>query len=258
MLTDDDLLHFAAHGWVILRAVFDADACARYRAALDGLARHRRLDRGSDAELAVVQNQVFHDQCFLDWFRGRGILAANRRLLGAKLRYQGANAHIKRPHADRATRAAALRDPGAWNWHRGIRPKWGVFPDDRDPRFINCAFLNNVTYLTPVAPGDGSTAILDGSHRSEGDYASLRGRFPVVEPEAAAGDVLVFSESLLHSAAPILSERVRYNMYYGFVPPWWSCWPGMDVPTELRETIADDELRELVGPPHFGGQEAEA
>ena len=105
-----------------------------------------------------------------------------------------------------------------------------------------------------MGPGDGATAILDGSHRLEGDYASLQGRCPVAMPAAAEGSVLVFTESLIHAAVPILGERVRHAMFYGFEPSWWCCWPGTEVPRELAATIADDVIRDLVRAPSFDGQ----
>ena len=53
------------------------------------------------------------------------------------------------------------------------------------------------------------------------------------------------------------SERVRYNMYYGFVPPWFRCWPGMEMPKELVESLADPKLREIFESHNYGGQTPE-
>jgi hypothetical protein len=184
------------------------------------------------------------------------VLDANRQLLGAHLHLEHANAHIKVPHPDRHTRAADLRDlhGDAGHWHRGLRPKWGTFPHDTDPRLINCTYMNNITYLTAVSPGNGSTAVLDGSHKLEGTYQALMDRCAVVEVPAPAGSILVFTESLWHTAVPILSETVRYNMYYGFVPPWYSAWPRFEVPQLIVDALRDEELRAIFSPSSFRGQ----
>ncbi len=260
MLTFEKLLHFSEHGWVLLPGVFNGEQVAAYKAGLERLSRTRRaVEPGNDPELTVVDNMVMHDPLFLEWFRTPRILEANKQILGAQLRFQGVNAHIKRPHPDRNTRAAAaqLCDPDTLGWHRGLRPKWGNFPHDDDPRLMNCAFLNNITYLTDVAPRNGSTMILDGSHRLEGGYAALKSQCPIVEVPAQAGDVLLFTETLLHTGVPILSETVRFNMYYGFTPPWFCSWPGMEVPKAIVDSIADDELRAILGRTGYFGQSPE-
>jgi hypothetical protein len=254
MLTYDERHHFSQHGWLLQRAVFSADECARYRDELDELVRHRLHDPDSTPGKMVLANQIFHHQVFLDWFQKTAIVEANGQLLGTGLRYQGANAHIRQPDPTRLDSAATLRQVDLYGWHRGMRPKFGTHVDDADSRLINCSFMNNITYLTPCGLLDGPTAVLDGSHLIEGSYETLKERCPLVYIEAEAGDVLIFTETLLHSATPILSERTRYTMFYGFVPPWWCCWPGMDMPGELRETIADERTRSLLGPPHYGGQ----
>ncbi|HYE04551.1 MAG TPA: phytanoyl-CoA dioxygenase family protein [Planctomycetota bacterium] len=256
MLGDDQMLHFSERGWMLLPRVFAADECAAMRAALERQARFRTLDKESDAVRTVLENPLFHDQCFLEWFHGPGILDANRRALGAKLRFQGMNAHITPPHPQR-DRGRVLLAPDGLGWHRGMRPKWGTHRDDDDARFINATFLNNITCLRDVAEGDGATAMLEGSHLHEGDYASLKGRCPVVFPAAPEGSVILFTESLIHAAAPILSGRTRHALFTGFVPPWWACWPGMDVPRELVASIRDELIRDLLAAPHFGGQVAE-
>ena len=128
-----------------------------------------------------------------------------------------------------------------------MRPKWGTFADDTDPELVNCLFLNNITYLTDVEPGDGGTMILDGSHRFEGTYETLKERCPIVESTAPAGSILHFTETLLHAGVPILSENVRYTMFYGFTPNWFVNWPGTEVPDYILKTVRDDELRGILG-----------
>ena len=73
-------------------------------------------------------------------------------------------------------------DPETWGWHRGFRPKWALFPDDDDPRLVNCLYTTNISYLTPVSAGNGSTAVLDGSHRLEGERQSLLSQCELVQP----------------------------------------------------------------------------
>jgi hypothetical protein len=259
MLSPEQLAHVADHGWVLLENQLDPQQCDAYIAALDRVARTRRpLAENKDApDLTWIDNVLYYDDSFVEWLKLPGILDANRQLVGARIRYNGSFAHIKRPHPDRHTRRQELADPDGWNWHRGFRPKWANFPHDSDDRLLNYAMVNNLTYFTPVSPGSGGTAVLDGSHRVEGDYRSLKSRFPVVEVTAPAGSILVFTETLIHSAVPILSETTRYNIYYGFTPAWFSQWPGYEAPQSLVDRLADEELRDVLGAASFSGQKAE-
>ena len=255
MLTRDEHLHFSQHGWILLEGVFDAAQCAVYIEGLKKLSRTRRaVEPSHDADLTVIDNMVFHDPLFLEWLRTPRVLAANRQLLGAQPRFQGVNAHIKTPHPERHSRGEELYDFDTMGWHRGLRPKWGNFAHDTDSALINCAFLNNVSYLTDVSPRNGGTLMLDGSHLIEGDYATLKDKCEVVEASAKAGDVLLFTETLMHAGAPILSETTRYNIYYGFTPPWFCSWPGMEVPQAVVDSLADENLRELIGAHGYIGQ----
>ncbi len=256
MLNGEQLLHFAEHGWVIMENVLDAEQCAAYRVALDRAVQSRVTDVSANGELTVIDNIVLYDDIFVDWFTLPGILESNRQLLGAQLKFQGVNAHIKRPHPERHN-GRNLMDPDTFGWHRGLRPKWGNHLHDTDPRLINCSFLNNITYLTTVAPGNGSTGVLDGSHKLEGNYQSLKDQCPLVEVPSEAGSVLIFTETLIHTAIPILSETVRYNMYYGFTPPWYHYWPGTEVPKAVVDSLANEELRRILGDYGYVGQKAE-
>jgi hypothetical protein len=262
MLTYDERSHFSDHGWVLLDGIFSEDQCRAYIGAMDHFARTRRSTDPSAAkglidEMTYVDNLVLYDDIFLEWLKAPGILDANRQLIGAGVRLAHSHAHIKTPHPDRTTRRAELAnyEGNKESWHRELRPKWGTFAHDEDSRLVNCTYLNNITYLTPVEPGDGGTAVLDGSHRLEGDYRSLKSSCPVREMTAPAGSVLIFTESLIHSGRPILSENTRYNMYYGFVPPWYNVWPGFDVPDLIVDAIADEELRDILRPSFYRAQD---
>jgi hypothetical protein len=65
---------------------------------------------------------------------------------------------------------------------------------------------------------------------------------------------VIFTEALIHAAVPILSENIRYNMYYNFSPPWFRCWRYMHMPRPMVEQIADEKIRFLFEQPSYGGQ----
>ena len=233
------------------------ERCKDYMLAIDRVASTRRIvpvfPMGDDT--VQLENLPLDDEVFVNWLRLPGLLEINRQLMGADLRVQGVSAQIKSPHPDRKSKREELRNPDTIGWHRAFRPRWGHLPDEKDPSLLNSSFLNNITYLTSVSPGDGGTAILDGSHIHDGDYKDLKDRCPFIEVTAPAGSVLVITETLIHSAIPIVSERTRYNMYYEFVLPWFCSHKGWELPEMFVERQGDEEMRRILAGPSYRGQE---
>jgi hypothetical protein len=268
MLDAGQWRHFSDHGWVLLPGALAPERCGRLRAAID---RAYRVRRPLDAKLGMIDHLVSVDQEFIDWLRLPGLLGTLRGLMDCAPRYCDSHARITAPHPEREQRAAALSDPATFAWHRGIRPKFGVSAHERDAALINTAFVNVITYLPPVAPGAGGTAVLDGSHRIrdggrrildgshalEGSFATLSTRCPVVEMTAPAGSLLVFTESLIHAAVPITAASTRYFMTYSFVPRWWAYWPPCEVARNLADALSDQELGALLGRFDYTGQDPE-
>ncbi len=164
MLDHAQLTHFTRRGWILLEDQITPQGCQAYIAALDRLAVTRKpvTDYGAFDDMTIVDNLPMCGEQFLDWFRIPGLLDSFRQLAGYQLRFTGANAHIKGPPPDRHGREAQLKDPADWPWHRAVRAKYTMVAHDADASLLNCTYLNSITYLTPVSPWDGSTAVLDG------------------------------------------------------------------------------------------------
>jgi hypothetical protein len=205
---------------------------------------------------------------FLDWMTHPHILPVLKQLLGAPPTFEGCHAMVKHPHPQRhdPERAEQLLSPSKLGWHRGMRPKWGIVDSDHGPAFKNTTFLNNCTYFTDIdSELDGGTAMLDGSHLtdtgdSEADKAAHLGTSYKKITKIKAGSVVHFTECMIHSGVPVLSERTRYTMFYGFTPPWQRVWQteaGSSGPSLEVIEAADGELKEILSPSHnYGGQYA--
>ena len=248
MLTDAQIYHFAVHGWVLQEGVFNAEECAAFKAGMERIYESdmSTMVHKDTEDIKNVDNMVNHEQLFRDWIAHPKILPVQKQLLGTPPRFECCHSMIKHPHPERGTKREELADPQNMNWHRGIRPKYGVVAANNHP-YINTTFLNNITYLTDVGPEDGGTMALDGSHRIETqDWKEVFDPALVVQLEAWAGSVLHFTEALIHTGVPVLSERTRYTMFYGFTPPWMQCWPGCS-PTQEAIDACDGELKQILG-----------
>ena len=248
MLTDAQLYHFAVHGWVLQENIFSSEEIDTFRNALDRLYESKvsTMVHQDTTDIKNIDNMVNYDQIFRDWIMNPKILPVLKQLLGTPPRFECCHAMIKRPHPDRETKWSQLSDPSEMGWHRGIRPKYGIVAANNHT-YINTTFLNNATYLTDVGPEDGGTMILDGSHQIEAQYwREVFDPSMIVQIKAKAGSVLHFTEALIHTGVPILSERTRYTMFYGFTPPWMQCWPGCN-PTQEIINSSQGELKEILG-----------
>ena len=199
--------------------------------------------------------------CFRQWLVHPNILPVLKQLIGAPPTFECCHAMIKSPHVHRhdPERREEMLDHANFGWHRGIRPKWGIVESDRKG-FLNTTFMNNITFLTDVEDElDGGTAVMSGSHvidHGEGKD----GWQPLISSAERitgikAGDVVHFTEAMIHSGVPVLSECTRYTMFYGLTPPWMRTWINSGPDPAIVDSLPDGELKEILASPHpYGGQ----
>lgn len=263
MLTKQQIRTFSETGWVLIENAFSAEQVEHWKRCLDRLHAAFASEWVHKGQVPVgrsrVDNLVLLEPTIRDLLVSPVIHDSNRQLLGTAMHYLESYSWLIEPHAERAERREALRDPDSWGWHRGFRPKWGIFPDDADADRVNCLFMRNIIYVTDVSPGDGGSAVLSGSHRLEGDYKSLKDQCEVVEVTAPAGSLLLFSETLLHSGVPIVSDRTRYAFFFGLSAPWVRAnHDGFLIPDATLRSIRDEKLRNILGGQiGFTGQRSE-
>jgi ectoine hydroxylase-related dioxygenase (phytanoyl-CoA dioxygenase family) len=102
-------------------------------------------------------------------------------------------------------------------WHRGVEPnQYSV----RGGRIHNRMF-NTVYFLTDNGPDDGCMAAIPGGHKSNFDLEwgkhrglDMPGSIPIT---GKAGDVLIFSEALMHNGLANTSGRRRTNLYFNYI-----------------------------------------
>ncbi len=101
-------------------------------------------------------------------------------------------------------------------WHRGV-PTTDYSYRNGD---IRSRMLNTVYFLTDNGPDDGCVVAVPGSHKSNFDLSwqayqglDLPGAVAVT---GKAGDVLLFSETVIHNGLPKTTEPVRSNLYFNY------------------------------------------
>ena len=136
-------------------------------------------------------------------------------------------------------------------WHRGVPTTDYSYHNG----VIRSRMFNIVYFLTENGPEDGCIVALPGSHKSNFDltwrnYSGLElpGTVPVT---GGPGDVLMFSETVIHDGLPKTTQRVRSNLYYNYVHAHYNVMTREPrnchhfyFPTEIRERFTPTQ-REL-------------
>jgi ectoine hydroxylase-related dioxygenase (phytanoyl-CoA dioxygenase family) len=114
-------------------------------------------------------------------------------------------------------------------------------------------------FLTPAKVGDGGFCCVPGSHKS-----NLAGGLPadvrdfrrsahyVVQPAIEAGDVVIFTEALIHGTAPWMADHERLVLLYKY-SPGHSAWMGEYYDLE-QYTGLTEQQRRILAPPSVGGR----
>jgi len=109
----------------------------------------------------------------------------------------------------------------ATGWHHGLSPyDYSV----REEKIVS-PMINVVTMLTPNHPGDGCFAVLPGSHKKNffmkdcwNDFRYSGLDTPgAIEITGDPGDVMIFTEALIHSGANKTTARRRTTLQYNHV-----------------------------------------
>lgn len=108
---------------------------------------------------------------------------------------------------------------GATGWHHGIP----VGEYTVDGGVIYTSMLNVVIMLTPNHPGDGCFTVIPGSHKRNFTLDHTRWLTAGLETPGAIevtgepGDVMLFSEALLHAGSAKTTKRRRTTLQYNHV-----------------------------------------
>ena len=121
-----------------------------------------------------------------------------------------------------------LRGTSRSNLHGGPSPQYPV-GDDHWYRFVEGTIRNGLTVFTyclsDAGPGDGGFACVPGSHKSNvisgmpDEVANFeRPAHYVTQPVVKAGDVIIFTEALVHGTTPWNADHERRALLYKYSP----------------------------------------
>ena len=218
VLSDEQKFNFDLQGFLVVKGVLTHDECRE----LSDLADEIWPEEPSDGPYRRTGSVSMWHQRFLDLIDHPVVLPYLEALIGPRLR-------IDHDYC------IFMKKDGAKNrLHGGPR----MFETDHWYHYADGVMRNGLTVatwnLTDARLGDGGFACIPGSHKTnflsflpediarfdrESDY--------VYQPPVEAGDVLIFTEALIHGTATWTSEQERRALLFKYSPPHstWSKHP---------------------------------
>ncbi|PZN92185.1 MAG: hypothetical protein DCF31_17280 [Alphaproteobacteria bacterium] len=128
-------------------------------------------------------------------------------------------------------------------------------------RFVNgafrCAQVNILVALTDIAPGDGGTRVIPGSHKSNIAHPIFARSFDErrdaedeiiegsIEVTLKAGDALLFVDAIAHGATRRINPGDRRVVIYRYGPGWGATRYGFRYSPELLDRLTPARRRIL-------------
>lgn len=225
-VTPEERFLFDLQGFILLKGVLDADECRRYLTLIEKLesrtyddkAKRDRMNytgRPSQPTLdrrptsARLNGLLRLDPAF-------HALIAHPRVTPYLEAFMQATPGAESPQLGNTWSISKFKGDEPMGWHRGVSPFHYSYRNGK----IFTTMLNTVWFLTDNGPDDGCVVALPGGHKSnvDLDWGRYRG---LAMPGARAitgqaGDVFMFSETVLHNGLTKSTPGRRTNLYYNY------------------------------------------
>lgn len=231
-MTEDEIYEFDLNGYIVYRNMLSAERVSRMNEIID------ESQGGQPMENSFSFLQL--DACFLELMAHPRTLQIMRVMIGDWLRLDHA-------YGLQMNQAMVIQE----NLHGGPRADQG----EHQYQWVQGRMYNGlivVMYaLEHVCPGDGGFVCVPGSHKANGGYHPRIDSHLVVNPALGPGDMLIFTEALVHGTRSWRSERRRRSLLYKY-SPGYSAWIDAESLARTREMAATDLQRDLLRPPSVG------
>lgn len=204
-MSDEERSAFERDGFVRLPGALPATWVERLRAL--ALSEHRAAGERTRLNL---HDLLARDQAFLELVDWAPAFARVWGVLGWNIQCYHTQLVCTPPHP--------AGPPAAWGWHQDNNRMGRDLGVELQPRVSVKLFW----FLTDCGAGEGSLAVVPGSHRTRGLEWDERTRQPVgaVELAGRAGEAVLFDRRLWHAGAPNHGRETRLALYYGYSHRW--------------------------------------
>lgn len=239
-MTEEEAFRFDLEGYLVLKQVLSPDEVASLRA----IASER-----SPAAQRPAYHRAFGASA---WGASYAALIDHPKIVPYLLDVLGPKFRLDHDYCIVATTGGRDQD-----LHGGATGKnadhWYSYRDG----VIRCGLTVVTFVLTPARAGDGGFCCIPGSHKSNfidslpRDVTTYR-RMPdyVVQPVLEPGDVVIFTEALIHGTVPWAAEHERVAVVYKY-SPGHSAWMGQYYDPAQYGDLTEQQRR-ILAPPSVG------
>ncbi|MDP6112647.1 MAG: phytanoyl-CoA dioxygenase family protein [Planctomycetota bacterium] len=245
MLTPAQRIFFDVNGYLLLKSVFTVDECNEFISILDRMRSDTSLRRQDREESTVVWGTAWYDSHMLDTAMSDRFRPIAEDILGGESRLEENQAIIS--HPGKHSEECLEKDFPRTGWHRGLNPDYAGFDSSGH---YHCLIPKLATYLSDNGPNTG-TWVVPGSHRMTTpvkEMIKILDRSLVRQVDAEQGDVLLFGETLMHSAPPMDLTSDRYLMIFAYCAHFMKMWSeNIDPPEDFGADLTEEQRRFVYG-----------
>jgi hypothetical protein len=233
-MTDAEIYEFDLNGLIVIRNMLPPEMVAKLNTVLDAqLAGHTAWTFSF-----IDQNPIFME--LLEWRRTLDIM---RVMIGDWFRLDHAYG------IQMTKQTSDVKD----NLHGGPRTD----QNEHCYQWLQGKMYNGLVVcayaLEDVNPGDGGFIGVPGSHKANHKWFPPVDSHLVVNPTLKAGDMLIFTEALIHGTRSWKSNNKRRSLLYKY-SPGFSTWGPASISEKLLPLATTEMQKALLRPPFVGGR----
>ena len=230
MMTIEEMYEFDLNGYIICRNVLSVEEIQKINTIID--------DAGAGGKRKF---SFFHlDPYFLELMAHPRTLAVLKIMLGSWLRFD----HAFGMEMSNTSPIPEELHAGPLGEERAFFYQWSN-------NQMHNGLVKVIYALNDVNPGDGGFVCVPGSHKANVKYMPRADSPLVVNPTLKAGDILIFTEALVHGSKRWKAENRRRILIYSYGPGYLA-YMNYDWCEPYRELVTDTVQKQLLRPPHVG------
>lgn len=255
MLTKMQQFLIDTYGYVIIPDLVETELLDRVRKAMDRMNEElptiphgephpdgKPRKSAGTSDFSKFGPCIEYDPSFIEIAMHPKVMACAEDIVGGPVRYEEQESSINSRHPE-----TTEIDVHKLGWHRGISPDFSRYEAEGKAHYL---WIKAIVFLTDIGPDDGGTSVIPGSHRfgAQADIVPNIEPWMVHQAQGKAGSVLLFSEALIHTVTPILSDRTRYIMITGYVPHFMREYnQTCSHSSEFLDTLSDQQRAFIAG-----------
>ena len=233
-MTKDEIYEFDLNGYIVYRNLISPEDVDRMNRIIDADQAGKEVANGFHFSFLHLA------PCFLDLMAHPRTLQIIRVMVGDWLRLDHA-------YGLQLTQAMDVRE----NLHGGPRADQG----EHQYQWLDGKMYNGLIVimyaLADVNPGNGGFICVPGSHKANLVHRPPLTSHLVVTPSLKAGDMLIFTEALVHGTRRWQGDHRRRSLLYKY-SPGYSTWADYEGMRKFHDMAQNDLQRDLLRPPHVG------